>query len=113
VGHPRALHPGAGEPLPGLQGDRAVRAGAPLRTARHGLVVVARAADPARAIDAIARMPARSGAPPHRPAHPDRSFEGQEIDVRVATPDEYGSVLFTTTGPPRHVADVLKRRGPS
>ncbi|HXT30718.1 MAG TPA: PHP domain-containing protein, partial [Vicinamibacterales bacterium] len=36
----------------------------------------------------------------------------QELDVRVATPDEYGSVLFTTTGPAHHVAEVLKRRPP-
>jgi DNA polymerase (family X) len=39
-------------------------------------------------------------------------FEGHEIDVRVATPDEYGTVLFTTTGPAPHVVEVLRRRGP-
>jgi DNA polymerase (family 10) len=38
-------------------------------------------------------------------------YLGHEIDIRVATPDEYGTVLFTTTGPAAHVADVQKRRG--
>ena len=78
----------------------------------NGLVVVARAADPARAIDAVARMPAASGVL-HRTARRILIVvEGQEIDVRVTTPDEYGSVLFTTTGPAHHVADLLKRRAP-
>jgi DNA polymerase (family 10) len=39
-------------------------------------------------------------------------FEGYEVDIRVSTADEYGSLLFTTTGPAPHVVDVLKRRGP-
>jgi len=78
----------------------------------NGLVVVARAADPARAIDAVARMPAASGVL-HRTARRILIVvEGQELDVRVSTPDEYGSVLFTTTGPAHHVADLLKRRAP-
>ena len=38
-------------------------------------------------------------------------FDGHEIDIRIATPDEYGTVLFTTTGPPAHVAEVQRRRG--
>jgi DNA polymerase (family 10) len=38
--------------------------------------------------------------------------EGHEIDIRVAAPDEFGSVLFTQTGPAAHVVDVQKRRGP-
>jgi DNA polymerase (family X) len=96
---------------PGLQGiepSGAVRRSEPLLT---GLVVVARTADPARAIDAISRMPGATVL--HRAARRILTLvEGQELDVRVATPDEYGSVLFTTTGPARHVAEVLKRRPP-
>jgi DNA polymerase (family X) len=81
----------------------------------HGLVVVARAADPARAIECIAALPtATEVLHLHRPLHRILlRFERYEIDVRVATPDEYGSLLFTTTGPPAHVAEVLRRRGPS
>jgi DNA polymerase (family 10) len=78
----------------------------------NGLVVVARAADPARAIDAVARMPAASAVLHRTVRRILIVVEGQEIDVRVTTPDEYGSVLFTTTGPAHHVADLLKRRAP-
>jgi DNA polymerase (family X) len=92
----------------------AIDASGPVRRAQPlltGLVVVCRAADAARAGDGIAALPAAEilHRTPHRALV---AYEGQEIDVRVATPDEYGSVLFTTTGPPRHVADVLARRGP-
>ena len=94
--------------LQGIEPSGAVRRSEPLLT---GLVVVARTADPARAIDAISRMPGATVL--HRTARRILTLvEGQELDVRVATPDEYGSVLFTTTGPARHVAEVLKRRPP-
>ena len=94
--------------LQGIEPSGAVRRSEPLLT---GLVVVARTADPARAIDAISRMPGATVL--HRAARRILVLvEGQELDVRVATPDEYGSVLFTTTGPARHVAEVLKRRPP-
>ena len=94
--------------LQGIEPSGAVRRSEPLLT---GLVVVARAADPLRAIDAVARMPGVMEI--HRTARRILALvEGQELDVRVATPDEYGSVLFTTTGPAPHVAEVLKRRPP-
>jgi len=94
--------------LQGIEPSGAVRRSEPLLT---GLVVVARTADPARAIDAISRMPGATVL--HRAARRILVLvEGQELDVRVATPDEYGSVLFTTTGPAHHVAEVLKRRPP-
>jgi DNA polymerase (family X) len=86
-----------------------VRRAEPLLT---GLVLVCRAADPARASDGIATLPAAAEILHHSPRRVLVLFDGQEIDVRVATPDEYGSVLFTTTGPPDHVALVLKRRCP-
>ena len=38
-------------------------------------------------------------------------FQGHEIDIRFASPDEYGTLVFTTTGPAAHVAEVQKRRG--
>jgi DNA polymerase (family 10) len=95
--------------LQAIEPSGAVRRAEPLL---NGLVVVARAADPARAIDAVTRMPGTTEVL-HRTARRILAIvDGQEIDIRVATPDEYGSVLFTTTGPASHVADVLKRRAP-
>jgi len=95
--------------LQAIEPSGAVRRSEPLL---NGLVVVARAANPARAIDAVARMPAASGVLHRTGRRILIVIEGQEIDVRVTTPDEYGSVLFTTTGPTHHVADLLKRRAP-
>jgi len=77
-----------------------------------GLVIVGRAADPARAIDCIARAPLASDVMHHGPRRIVLLVDGQEMDIRITTPDAYGSVLFVTTGPAQHVADVLKRRGP-
>jgi DNA polymerase (family 10) len=85
-----------------------VRRTQPLLT---GLVVVCRAADAARASDGITAFPAATEILHRTPRRALVMFAGHEIDLRIATPDEYGSVLFTTTGPPHHVADVLKRRG--
>lgn len=78
----------------------------------NGLVVVAWAADPVRAVECITSLPSATEILHRTHRRTLVLFEGHEIDVRVATPDEYGSLLFTTTGPPAHVVDVLKRRGP-
>jgi DNA polymerase (family 10) len=95
--------------LQAIEPSGAVRRSEPLV---NGLVVVARAADPARAVECIAQMPAAAEVLHRTPRRVLVIVEGQEIDIRVATPDEYGSVLFSTTGPASHVVDVLKRRGP-
>ena len=76
------------------------------------LVVVARAADPAVAVACIATLPALGAIVFRTPRRVIAEFQGHEVDIRVATPDEYGTVLFTTTGPPAHVAATLKRHGP-
>jgi len=97
---------------PLLQG---IEATGPARRAEPvvpGLVVVARTGDPARAIEAIARLPTITEVLHRTLRRILVLFEGYEVDIRVATPDEYGSLLFTTTGPAQHVVDVLKRRGP-
>ena len=72
------------------------------------IVVVGRAADPPGVIDALARpndVLHRSGR---------RAIllmrEG-EIDVRIAAPDEYGTVLFTATGSRAHLQAMRQRRG--
>ena len=76
----------------------------------QGIIVVGRAADPMRAIHDICALPDLTEVL-HRSAR--RAllfFEGYEVDVRISAPDEYGSILFTTTGPASHVVEVLKRR---
>ena len=78
----------------------------------NGLVIVARAADPARAIECVTAFPLATDILHRTQRRTLLLFEGHEIDVRVATPDEYGSLLFTTTGPAAHVVEVLGRRGP-
>lgn len=97
---------------PALQ---AIEASADVRRAEpivSGLVVVAWAADPARAVDCVTSLPSATEVLHRTGRRTMVLFEGYEIDVRVAAPDDYGSVLFTTTGPSAHVVDVLKRRGP-
>ena len=97
---------------PGLQ---AIEASGPMRRAEPavtGLVIVSRAADPARAIESISALPAATDVLHRTLRRVLVLFEGHEIDVRVTTPDEYGSLLFTTTGPSQHVVEVLERRGP-
>lgn len=95
--------------LTGVAASGAVRRAEPVVS---GLVVVGRAADPARTIDAIAALPAVTDVLHRTLRRLVVLFEGHEVDVRVTTPDDYGSLLFTTTGPPAHVVEVLSRRGP-
>lgn len=74
------------------------------------LSVAARAPDPVVAIDALVR--ARLGDVLHRTAR--RlivSFHKHEIDLRIAAPDEYGTMLFAATGSREHVAAMTARRG--
>ena len=95
--------------LQGIEASGAARRSEPVVS---GLIVVARAADPARAIESIAALPTITDVLHRTHRRVLVLFEGHEVDIRVTTPDEYGSLLFTTTGPARHVVEVLKRRGP-
>jgi DNA polymerase (family 10) len=76
-----------------------------------GLSVVGCAAVPARAIDAIAALPILTDVLYRSTRRIVLLFQGHEVDVRIATPDEHGTLLFATTGPAAHVAQVQKRRG--
>lgn len=74
--------------------------------------LVGRSSNPTRSLDEILTLPIL-GSVLHRTAT--RAlvlFDAQEIDIRLASPAEHGTVLFTATGPADHVVDVLKRRGP-
>jgi DNA polymerase (family X) len=93
----------------------AIEVSGPMRRAEplvSSLILVCRAADPARAIECIAALPTATEILHRTGRRALILFEGHEVDVRVTTADEYGSLLFTTTGPPTHVVEVLKRRGP-
>jgi len=93
---------------------QAVEPSGPVRRAEplvHSLVVVGRAAAPQRAVDAVASLPFISDIVYRTSRRVIMIVEGHEIDVRFATPDEHGTLLFTTTGPAAHVAEVQKRRG--
>jgi DNA polymerase (family 10) len=74
------------------------------------LVVVARAADPARAAQCVGALLPASEVLLKTGRRVVVLYEGREIDVRFATPDEFGSLMVTTTGPAAHVADLQKRR---
>lgn len=75
------------------------------------LVIVGRASDPQSAIDAVGSL---SGLDDVRHRGGRRAivvFQQAEVDIRVAAPDDYGTVLFTATGSPSHLRAVHARRG--
>jgi DNA polymerase (family 10) len=91
-----------------IEASGAVRRSEPL--VQH-LVIVARAADPARAAQCIGALPPAPDVLYRTGRRVVVLYDGHEVDIRIATPDEYGSLLFATTGPPAHVAEIQKRRG--
>jgi DNA polymerase (family 10) len=92
-----------------LEPAGAVRRAEPL--VQH-LIVIARAPDPARAAQCVGGLLPTSEVLHRTGRRVVVQYEGYEIDVRIATPDEYGSLLIATTGPAAHVAELLKRRPP-
>jgi DNA polymerase (family 10) len=91
-----------------LEPSGAVRRAEPLVTS---LAIVGRAPVPSRAVDAVAALPIFSDVVHLTTRRLVVLFQGHEVDVRFASPDEYGTALFTTTGPAAHVAEIQKRRG--
>lgn len=75
------------------------------------IVLVGRASDPPAALDAVCAIGGIEDVL-HRSAR--RAvivYQQVEIDVHVAAPDEWGTVLFAATGTRAHVAGVAARRG--
>ena len=75
------------------------------------LAIVGRAIDPPSVIDAIC---ATGGVDEVRHRSGRRailSVQQAEIDIRVATPDEYGTCLFHATGSPAHLHAMHRRSG--
>jgi DNA polymerase (family X) len=75
-----------------------------------GIVLVGRAADPRSAIDGIAGMPGLDDVLHRGPRRAILLVQHAEVDVRVATGEDYGTALFRATGPAVHVAAVEGRR---
>ncbi len=75
------------------------------------LVLVGRAPDPAAAIDALVLMPGVDALLHRTGRRAIIQTQQAEVDVRIAAPDEYGTVLFSATGSQAHLRAVHLRRG--
>jgi DNA polymerase (family 10) len=75
------------------------------------LSLVGRSPNPARSLERITTLPIVSDVLHRTAGRALVAFDGYEIDVRLASAGEYGTVLFAATGPAEHVVDVLQRRG--
>ena len=95
--------------LDGIEAAGGVRRFEPLPAP---LIVTARADDPPGAISAIANIAAVTRLSLRSGRRIVVGFRGHDIDVRVATADEYGTTLFAATGPEHHVEQIQRRRGP-
>jgi DNA polymerase (family 10) len=74
------------------------------------VVIVGRASDPAGAIEALSAMPGVDDVR-HRAARRAIVLMQQvEVDIRIAAPDDYGTVLFNATGSRAHLRAVHERR---
>ena len=74
-------------------------------------VLVGSAPDPPAALDAICAMPGIDDVLHRSGRRAVIVYQQVEVDVRIAAPDEHGTVLFAATGSRAHVAAVAARRG--
>lgn len=74
--------------------------------------LVGRSNNPARTLEEILALPILTDVLYRTATRALVLFDRHEVDIRIASPAEHGTVLFTATGPADHVVDVLKRRGP-
>ena len=75
------------------------------------LILVARAVDPPAAIDQICSARDHDEILHRGPRRVVLAVQRAEVDVRVAAPDEYGTVLFSTTGARPHLQAMRTRAG--
>jgi DNA polymerase (family 10) len=75
------------------------------------LIVVGRASDPSHAIQLLDTMGGVDRVLHRSARRAILLIQQHEIDVRLAAPDDYGTVLFAATGSRRHVRAVQERRG--
>jgi DNA polymerase (family X) len=76
------------------------------------LSLVGRSLNPAQSLERITRLPLIAGVLYRTSARALVTVDGYEVDIRIASPAEYGTLLFAATGSAEHVVDVLQRRGP-
>jgi DNA polymerase (family 10) len=74
------------------------------------IVVVGRASDPGSAVDAVARMPGVDDVRHRGSRRAVVAMQQVEVDIRIAAPDDYGTVLFNATGSRAHLRAVYDRR---
>ena len=78
------------------------------------LAIVGRSAYPADAIDRICGAPGVDDVLHRTARRAVVSVQQHEVDIRIAAPDEYGSVLFASTGAREHLQALAdRRRGPA
>jgi DNA polymerase (family 10) len=75
------------------------------------LVLLGRAADPSTALEQICASDAVAAVLHHGDRRAILVSWQHEIDVRVAAPHEYGTMLFIATGSRRHVRAIFERYG--
>lgn len=76
-----------------------------------GLVLVGRAPDPSAAVETLTRAAALDDVLHRTGRRAILLVQQTEVDIRIAAPDDYGTVLFTATGSPAHLRGVHARRG--
>jgi DNA polymerase (family 10) len=77
-----------------------------------GLVLVARASDPPAAVDQLCAARGIDEVLHRSGRRAVVTAQQAEVDVRVAAPDEYGTVLFSATGSRPHLHGMRARSGP-
>jgi len=75
------------------------------------LVLVGRSVDPVTAIEQLCAARGIQDVVHRGPRRVLIANQGTEVDIRVAAPDEYGTVLFTTTGSRSHLEAMRSRGG--
>jgi DNA polymerase (family 10) len=75
------------------------------------LVIVGRASDPAGALEMLSAMGGADDVLHRSGRRAIFLIQQLEVDVRVAAPDDYGTVLFNATGSRAHLRAVHTRRG--
>ncbi len=75
------------------------------------LILVARSSDPHAALEEVSASREIDEVLHRGSGRMIVSAEKDEIDLRVATPGEYGTILFSTTGPRSHLHAVRSRAG--
>lgn len=75
----------------------------------RALVLVAASSDPGSALDALRALPDVDSLRRRSSRRAALHYNTVEIDLRLATPDDYGSVLFAATGSRDHISAVEAR----